>query len=385
MIIKGFRYIRNIGSSREWKIVGKDNEGNNDYAYFETVNLLIAKNSAGKSRTLDAIKNIAFLVSGRVAVNKLTYPTQYFDFLLEHDGKLYNYVLDIREHEVVEELLKEEDKLIFCRSKKESALEEVKSSFDHLSPTSLVSRIKHNGQFIFKNFVHWASILQDYQFADQIQKNNYVETIDDIDDFTEAVKTRGLIIPALYLGLKKHKNKFKTEVLNMFNMLQYDVTDLGIKKTGKGYSLYVEEEGSFTISQKEMSQGMYRALAATILLTYVQLEDASICILMDDVGEGLDHDRSKLFVGQLIYKTQNSKLQTFMSSNDRQVMNTINIRYWSIIDREKSKSIFYNTYNSAQAFEDFKFTGLNNYDFFSTNFYKEGFQEDHSEEEESCY
>ena len=71
-----------------------------------------------------------------------------------------------------------------------------------------------------------------------------------------------------------------------------------------------------------------------------------------------------------------------MSTNDRYIMNQINLKYWSVIDRQGAKSVFYNTFNSGSIFEDFKYTGLNNFDFFSTDFYREGFGVDESENED---
>ena len=66
-------------------------------------------------------------------------------------------------------------------------------------------------------------------------------------------------------------------------------------------------------------------------------------------------------------------MQFFMTSNDRHVMNQISLKYWSVISRDRTKSIFYDYQNSKETFDDFKYTGLNNFDFLTTDFYKEGF------------
>jgi hypothetical protein len=41
----------------------------------------------------------------------------------------------------------------------------------------------------------------------------------------------------------------------------------------------------------------------------------------------------------------------------------------------------HNTHNSKEIFDDFKFTGLNNFDFFATQFYIEGFGDEENIEE----
>ena len=63
-----------------------------------------------------------------------------------------------------------------------------------------------------------------------------------------------------------------------------------------------------------------------------------------------------------------------MSTNDRFVMNSVDLKYWQVIDRVGSNVSYYNIKNSSQIFEDFKFTGLNNFDFFATDFFKTGFK-----------
>jgi hypothetical protein len=45
---------------------------------------------------------------------------------------------------------------------------------------------------------------------------------------------------------------------------------------------------------------------------------------------------------------------------------------WNI-ERQPGLAKLHNIYNSKEIFDDFKFTGLNNFDFFATKFYMEGF------------
>jgi len=65
-----------------------------------------------------------------------------------------------------------------------------------------------------------------------------------------------------------------------------------------------------------------------------------------------------------------------MTTNDRFIMNGVPLEYWSVIERKPGLAKLHNIHNSSQVFEDFKFTGLNNFDFFSTEFYLEGFGEE---------
>lgn len=105
------------------------------------------------------------------------------------------------------------------------------------------------------------------------------------------------------------------------------------------------------------------------------LSKESACILVDDIGEGLDFDRSSLLMNMIVEKIQESNIQMFITTNDRYIMNKIPIEYWSVIERKPKVSVFYNYYNSRKIFDDFKFTGLNNFDFLTTDFYLKGFDD----------
>ncbi len=64
-----------------------------------------------------------------------------------------------------------------------------------------------------------------------------------------------------------------------------------------------------------------------------------------------------------------------MATNDRYVMNHVPLQYWSVVQRDKNRVKVYNYLNSQELFEEFKYTGLANFDFFSTDFHLTGFDE----------
>lgn len=140
------------------------------------------------------------------------------------------------------------------------------------------------------------------------------------------------------------------------------------------YGINVKEADlTDTTDQNEMSQGMFRALSLIIQLNYSLLSNIKSCILIDDIGEGLDYDRSKKLIDLIINKVQASSVQVMMTTNDRFVMNKIPLAYWSVIQRVQNKSLFYNYANSKLTFDEFEYTGLSNFDFLSSEFYKEDF------------
>jgi AAA15 family ATPase/GTPase len=125
----------------------------------------------------------------------------------------------------------------------------------------------------------------------------------------------------------------------------------------------------------EMSQGMFRALSLLIQLNYSLLKKMPSCILIDDIGEGLDYERSKALIDLIIEKVKGSSVQVIMTTNDQFVMDKVPLEYWSVIQRLENKSIFYNDRNAKQTFDDFVFTGLNNFDFYASEFFIHGFED----------
>jgi hypothetical protein len=121
---------------------------------------------------------------------------------------------------------------------------------------------------------------------------------------------------------------------------------------------------------------MFRALSIITQINYSQLAHRATCIVIDDIGEGLDFDRSCRLIELLRAKAQASSVQLIMATNDRFVMNKVPLEEWSVIQRQGAKVTVRNSQNSKAAFEDFKFTGLSNFDFFATDFINEPLSEE---------
>lgn len=117
-----------------------------------------------------------------------------------------------------------------------------------------------------------------------------------------------------------------------------------------------------------MSQGMFRALSILIQVNYARLADRSYCILIDDIGEGLDFDRSARLIELLRDKATASSFQLIMATNDRFVMDHVPLEEWTVLQRQGSHVRVLNNANSRDLFEDFKFTGLSNFSFLETDF-----------------
>ena len=117
-----------------------------------------------------------------------------------------------------------------------------------------------------------------------------------------------------------------------------------------------------------MSQGMFRALSILVQINYFQMANKSTCILIDDIGEGLDFDRSCRLIDLLREKAERSSVQLILSTNDRFVMNRVPLEEWSFLQRQGGHVRVRNYENSRSLFEEFKFTGLSNFSFLEMDF-----------------
>jgi hypothetical protein len=113
---------------------------------------------------------------------------------------------------------------------------------------------------------------------------------------------------------------------------------------------------------------MFRALSLVIQLNYSEMTSQGWCVLVDDIGEGLDFERSCALIDLLMAKAKASSLQLIMATNDRFVMNRVPLEYWSILQRHGSQCKVFNYSNARARFDEFRFTGLSNFDFFAVDF-----------------
>ena len=113
---------------------------------------------------------------------------------------------------------------------------------------------------------------------------------------------------------------------------------------------------------------MFRAFSLLIQINFALLNGTPSCIIIDDIGEGLDFDRSCALIELLMEKVKGSSVQLVMATNDRFVMNKVPLEYWTVLRREEGKTRIYNYANSKEIFDEFSFTGLNNFDFLATDF-----------------
>ncbi len=367
MILKSIKYKENLSG---WAIEGRGAMPLN----LGQINLVVGQNATGKTRTLDIIRLISDLISGRADASNIIRPeVGTYELLLQNANDVFDYILEIEDKQVKQEKLSVND--LEKLNRKEQVLfyekENKHLSFKIRDKEIAVTKGDSEQQPFFDKLYEWGDKISHYKFGDKMSRDNY-------DNQTGTFAFRnGINVSSVFArGIENHGEEFHHINLNDMRGIGYDLESIERVLIFNMSKINVrEKELNTKTDQHEMSQGMFRALSLIIQLNYSLLSDQPSLILIDDIGEGLDYERSKKLIDLIIKKIEGTQVQLIMTTNDHFVMNKVPLKYWQAIRREGNKSVFYNYENSKQNFDDFALTGLNNFDFLATEFFAKGFKE----------
>lgn len=380
-------YCQDKGLQSEWSLDG---------CQLGNVNLIVGKNATGKSKILRAINLISGLLSGDTSLRpdrmsrewKLTFDSHDVD-----NKKIY--ILTVDQGQVVKENFTIGSKNYLDRNESGVGViwaEKLQTSIDFQTPTDEVAAFQRRDSIqhpVFDEIYNWASSLNYYQFGTDLGRRKLAVN-SPVRKIRKNISLRDgdNVIEVFKLGKSQLDQSFIEAIKSDMSSIGYNISDIGIQTPSLLFSdeedeisdkielkcLYVQESDlKEKTEQGLISQGMFRALSLIIQINYSLLAKKPSCILIDDIGEGLDFERASAMIDVLINKAQTGLVQLVMTTNDRFIMNGVPLEYWSVIERKPGLAKLHNIDNSKQIFEDFKFTGLNNFDFFATQFYVEGF------------
>jgi hypothetical protein len=123
-------------------------------------------------------------------------------------------------------------------------------------------------------------------------------------------------VVALYKKAEKElKEPFKDTVKADMAKLDYELDDIKIaapvsvrfmNAPVEPVGLTVKEHSLRGVTdQHSMSQGMFRTLSLIIQVNYSQMARRANCILIDDIGEGLDFERSRKLIESCVTRPRN--------------------------------------------------------------------------------
>lgn len=387
MQLKEIKISRFKGQADEWTVEGRPiNKEFGQWLSFGSMNLIVGKNATGKSRTIHAIRQIADLFSGDIQLsrlNSLGYGTAEYQLKFDSDGKLIEYFLDFKDGKILQETLTVDNEEKLNRNEGELWYEGVEKKLDFETDNDVlaVSKRDKKQHSFFEILYSWGKNLNHFSFGTPLGQDALLKDIslikydNDEVDLKEGDEVTGIFVR----GTVQFPDLFVKAILDDMRFISYNLRTIEVSPLKKflfpAYGLNVQEMDMESITdQREMSQGMFRALSLLVQLNFSLLSKTPSCILIDDIGEGLDYERSKSLIDLIIEKIKGSSVQVIMTTNDRFVMNKVPLEYWSVIQRVPKKSLFYNYQNSKTTFEEFEYTGLSNFDFLSSEYYIEDFE-----------
>lgn len=373
MRLSNVKFVEWEGTPQEWRLDGLS---------FGEANLIVGKNASGKSRVLNIVSALAKCLAG---INALPLSGNYdIEFIL--DGKIISYQLKYENQQVVEERFSIEGRVLLDRgiggeghiwAEAIDGGKEIRFQ----TPTSELAAVARRDTIQHKflePLYSWGSSLRHYYFGTSMGKGNFAILGEKGNGKIDEWDPNAVV--ALYRQAEKEfPGDFSQTLVRDMQHLNYDVEDVGVgplisiriksNLPGELVGLYIKEKDLPAVTdQFSMSQGMFRALSLLIQVNYSQMTGKSTCILIDDIGEGLDFDRSCRLIDLVRERTKASNIQLILSTNDRFVMNRVPLEEWSVLQREANHVRVMNYGNSKQIFEEFKFMGLSNFSFLEMDF-----------------
>jgi hypothetical protein len=298
----------------------------------------------------------------------------------EDADDVYKYYLEISIQNVISEKLEinNDEKLIrFHDGMGEIYADELKRKIKFQLPSNqlvVVSKRDAIQHPYLKKLSDWASGMRMYSFSSSLGKDIGFPIID-MNQLVVDPRDPNQVAVLYAKGAQEFGDKFTKLIISRMKELDYDLKEIGIAPNpttpsmARGYAnmIYLSEE-HIALFQPFISQGMFRALSLIISITYNTVKNLPTTVLIDDIGEGLDFDRSAKLIKLLMDIANINDLQLIMSTNDRFVMNTVPLEYWQVIQRSGGECKIFNYRNSKEKFDEFEYMGLNNFDFLATDY-----------------
>lgn len=338
---------------------------NLNFTQFAEQILLVGKNASGKSKTIKALAKVGAIISQRISISEKEVMNVVLGFDMGEGGLVYTFSLS-KGHVVNEELsytdFKTNDEFkIISRQQSECLLLN-----ETINPpiNKLVVNVRRDTQMypVMEQLQVWAENIVGFSFN---ETDMYGDS--DNDSWFYGYKNR---LNDIVVDMENTEGA-KEEFYAKLKEVDYDVTEIKALDFGTQKKVYVKELGLnrplFDIS---MSKGMFRTIYVVAFLLYFKRNKLGqpAMLLVDDLCEGLDYNRSTK-LGKLCFNMcQQLGIQLMASSNDSFLMDVVDLKYWNILHRIGSKVEIINYYEDPKLFEHFEMTGLTNFDLFSSDF-----------------
>jgi predicted ATPase len=335
------------------------------------VNLIVAKNATGKSRTLQALDTMIKIITQKT--NFLDRGGRWSTEFQNDKGEIIKYIFYKKFHEKTLESVVSEERLfvngkeVLTRTTDNAGiLNMVEDKFDDVYPPPYKLVLQTNRDLkkypFLEDITNWAENSYGLRFANIISTSNLNQTpfelLNPVYD-----------IPELFKFLGEHSRQ---SVIVQLENIGYTISEITSEFKGDFATLFLKEKGiKNPLPHWQLAQGIYRTLAIIIFFEFLICVKKPEMVIIDDMCEGLDYERATK-LGKLIFeKSKDSDIQLIATSNDSFLMDVVDIKYWNVLIRKGKTVTAINYKNNQKAFDDFRFTGLSNFDFFSSDFLKQ--------------
>ncbi len=327
-------------------------------------NLIVGKNATGKTRIINVIHNLARLIQ----YPQLVFNGEWSTCFINDLNQELKLIIELRDGKVIKETLSIDgiEKLIRTESASKIYSETILDWQDISPPNDRlilhVRRDKNEFPFL-EDIVSWANGVRGFGFANT--SPNLIEIPGNPFNLTSLNAVPSALDNISISQLKKVLKQLET----VGYILESASTSLieGLPPNLK--MVLLKEQGiAYPLNQFEISQGMFRAFSLLIIIEFLKSNGSIGSILIDDLGEGLDFERTKKLAEIIFGSKIGSKIQFIATSNDSFLMNAVPLTDLTILYRTTHKVKCLNYSNSSEKFEEWQQLGLNNFDLFSSNF-----------------
>lgn len=330
----------------------------------EAINLLVGQNGTGKSRTISKIDRFVKILTQQ---EKRFESEEWSIEFMTIENEILRYELKTlkTKNEVVKEILFYNNDIILERKRGESTFKirkDSKSKWDTYSPPSQKLAIYSINDILkypqTAQILNWAENSYGFEFSFATKfaflRGEFLNVTGDIPDLFDLLS-------------KKQRNT----VIENLNVIGFKIDDIEVKNlpsSDKNFLLINEKDLKYLIYHDDLSQGMSRVLSLIIYIEYLISRKNPATIVIDDFGEGLDYIRAKELGKLAFQRCLKKNVQLIATTNDSFLIDVIKIDYLNILKRDGKIVTSFNKTNNPKLFQEFKYTGLSNFDFFSSDY-----------------
>jgi len=355
------RYFNTLsGTTLHWKLEGLK---------LLDFTIIAGLNTSGKTRTCNVITNTITkiihhqrkLQLGNATMTIRTADSRYrIKINIAEDVKKKRFI----KQEVLDELQNNKRKNLFDRKRIRDVSDREKPMKSYSPPDNSLTFHARRDKYAYPYLEDVIESLKEFHFLDF--EEGKISFKVGVDETALPIKIVSSETSDVYTKIQRQK---RIEILNDINSLGFPIkkvliTDMIIEGI-KTPVLLFKEMG--VRGKYDLTQASSALIKVIFLITCMHLIEKGSCVLIDNVGDGLDYKRS-IEIVNLLKKFKDDK-QIILCTNNEILLNQTDIRNWNILHRQGYTVKAHSYDNSRERLDKFAKTGLSNYEYFQDEYY----------------